>query len=418
MSVLERYVRAFPGDQQRAMRELDEHLDALSAQIGQVPTGVIDNPGAQVPTVDAPQPAVFSVVGIDGKFLIAITNPQDINPQSVTLMQLQIQAGVNAANLSIVHELQSATDTNFNQDSGLIDYGVGPQLAYEIQDPNVTKFWRLRSSFDGQTWNDWQIFSSAATCGPVGVWSGLMRNVANTLNNAATTPVGTSPLQQSGVSTQINVLASVWTAGSQTISYNPGSVDPGSFGTYFIYARDEKRVGGTVTFLATTNDADITADDANIYFGAITTSGGGGGTGSGGGGGTCCRAGVTYRKFDGTDADCSTLRKDDILMGADGGPEVIQRIDVIPNRPCFRLEFDAAGKLTKKQYIGDFTVYRIHLDRSHTFLVGQNGIIDGACSEHIIQYFGGGFTNVFGAVVGEPFALINGACGSHNYNKL
>ena len=90
---------------------------------------------------------------------------------------------------------------------------------------------------------------------------------------------------------------------------------------------------------------------------------------------------------------------------------------VHPDRPCFRLEFDAAGRLTKKQYIGNFTVYQIELDRTHTFLAGENNVIDGACSTHTIQYAGGGFTDVFGAVTDETFNLINGSCGSHNYLK-
>ena len=105
-------------------------------------------------------------------------------------------------------------------------------------------------------------------------------------------------------------------------------------------------------------------------------------------------------------------------MGADGGTEIIQRIELYPGRPCFRLEFDSSGKLTRKQYIGDFTVYAIQLDRSHTFLAGTAGVIDGTSSTHTVQYAGGGFVTVFEMVPGETFALTSGAVGSHNYRKL
>jgi len=105
-------------------------------------------------------------------------------------------------------------------------------------------------------------------------------------------------------------------------------------------------------------------------------------------------------------------------MGADGGPEVIQHIELHPACSCFRLEFGSSGKLTKKQYIGDFTVYAVQLDRSHTFLAGRGGVIDGACSTHTIQYAGGGFVQVFEIVPGETFALRGGAVGSHNYRKV
>src|SRR5215472_11735869 len=91
---------------------------------------------------------------------------------------------------------------------------------------------------------------------------------------------------------------------------------------------------------------------------------------------------------------------------------------VHPGRPRFRLEFDSSGKLTRKQYIGDFTVYAVQLDRSHTFLAGREGVIDGASSTHTIQYAGGGFVQVFEIVPGETFALKGGAVGSHNYRKV
>ena len=379
-----------------------------------------DDPSARLTVLAPPPPVSFNVVGVDGQFQITITLPQDVEPASVTLLQQSILANNNQLGTSMVHQLQSATSELFDEASGVVNYGPFSELTQTFQLPNQTLFWRIRSSFDGSNWNTWQIYSSPTFCGPIGIYSGLLRNSSNSINQAATTPSGNSPLSQSGTSTTINVAASIWKCGDQTITYNAGSVNPGSYGTWLVYANDPQRLGGTVTFNAvnSASQANITADNGNVYFGQITTSSGGGGTGLGGGGGTCCRAGVPYRMFDGSDRDCSLLRAGDVLLGADGGAEVIQSIELHPARPCFRLEFDASGKLVRKQYIGDFTVYAIQLDRSHTFLAGSAGVIDGACSTHTVQYAGGGFVSVFEMVPGEVFALTGGAVGSHNYRKL
>lgn len=422
MSDIARHVRSFGtldgSGMESAMRIINDQLDRINSRLGGIGNDFIDDPAQAIPASDPPAQAWFNVIGLDGQFHVYITLPQNINPTSVAVMGLQnTQSDMNSAGDAIYHQIQSCLSIDFDLAHGLVDYGVTSQVTLTVQDPNATRFWRIRSSYDQVNWNDWQIFSSSILCGPVGVWSQLLRNSANSLVSSAVSYTGTNPLTQFGTSTQINVAASFWTAGDQTISYNPGSVDPGSYGTWLLYAIDNTRVGGTVTFIATQASSDITANDGSIYFGKITTAGGGGGTGGGGGGGTCCRAGVPVRGNDSQPKDISTVRVNDILMGIDGGPEVVQKVDVIPARPCFHVEFDAAGKLIKKDYLGDFTVYRLHLDRSHTYIAGANGVIDGACSEHIIQYSGGGFCQVFEAVVGEPFNLINGGCGSHNVSK-
>lgn len=93
-------------------------------------------------------------------------------------------------------------------------------------------------------------------------------------------------LTQSGTSTTINIAAATAQFGFGQVSYNSGSVNPGSYGTFFIYADDPTGAGGAVTFQFTNNYYDANAGEGRIYFGAITTSSGGGGVGGGGGGGT------------------------------------------------------------------------------------------------------------------------------------
>lgn len=384
--------------------------EALGAKIGSTP-GFADTPTSTVASVPKPPTVGINVTGIDGKFIIALTNPQTVVALTPAVAQLRWQNGINPGRFPLVHNLQSAKDLNFNNASDLVDYGIGGQLAYEIQDPNVTRFWRVRSSYDGQTWNSWTVYSTPETCGPVGVWSQLLKTASLALvNSAAQTVDGTNALTQHGTTTQIDVAGKQWNVGTQKITYAGGSTDPGSFGKFFVYAIDAQKAGGVVTYLTTQNIGDLAAQDGIIIFGNITTAGGGGGTG--GGGGSCHVAGTMVEMYDGTQKDCSAILKGDVLLGIDGGPEVAQAdAEPVPNQPCFVLEFDngvkitkgvsstepimlASGmfqtvfdsmvsleyvtklgnsKMTKKTFIGMALVWRQRLDRTKTFWADQLG---------------------------------------------
>lgn len=322
----------------KILDELCKRMEAVGTKIGGIP-GFTDTPSSVTTNVAPPATVGIDVSGIDGKFLITLTNPQTVNPQSPTIASLRWVNGVNPGRFPIVHNLQSATDLNFNNASNLVDYGISGQLGYEIQDPNVTRFFRVRSSYDGQNWNNWTVYSSAATCGPVGVWSGLLRTPSLALvNSAAQTTDGTNALTQHGTSSQIDVAGKTWNVGPQKITYLGGSVDPGVFGKFYVYAIDTHKAGGAVTYLTTQNIGDLSSQDGIIIFGSITTSSGGGGTG--GGGGSCHVQGTMIEMYDGSQKDCSAILKGDVLKGIDGGPEVAQAdAEPVPNQPCFTLAF-------------------------------------------------------------------------------
>jgi hypothetical protein len=103
--------------------------------------------------------------------------------------------------------------------------------------------------------------------------------------NTSGTFTGASPLSQVGVTTAINIAASTMQFGDGQISFNSGSVNPGSMGTWYIYADDPTYSGGAVTYAFTNSQSATYAGNGRIYFGKITTSGGGGGAGAGGGSG-------------------------------------------------------------------------------------------------------------------------------------
>jgi hypothetical protein len=100
------------------------------------------------------------------------------------------------------------------------------------------------------------------------------------------TPTSTTGLcTQSGTSTTILVAGSTWQFGSGQINYNSGSVNPGAFGTYYVYIDDPAYSGGAVTYAATTTPAVCNAATGRMVFGTITTSGAGGAVSTGGGSG-------------------------------------------------------------------------------------------------------------------------------------
>ena len=325
----------------RAMSIVDQQLDIFVARTGGFGFVETPNPNPQsslrtIPSL-VPPADQFVVTGVDGKFIIAIANPENILPESVAILQAQAIVGANAGVDDIWHNLQSCSTLNFDLAGGLADYGISAQLGYTFVLPNQTLYWRIRSSYDKKTWNAWQIFSSPLTCGPVGVYSGLLRSVANSLLNTATMANGASPLTQSGMTTLIDVASSVVHAGtSSVLTYSAGSVDPGAYGLWYVYAIDNARVGGAVTYIATQDKADLSSQDGAIYFGSITTVNTGGGTG--GGGIFCGIFGALVDMYDGGQKNIAEILKGDRIRGADGGLETAQhRARMIPNQPCFTL---------------------------------------------------------------------------------
>jgi len=117
--------------------------------------------------------------------------------------------------------------------------------------------------------------------------SQLSSTFKNNPINANGAFTGSNPLSQSGTSTTIVVSSSSLQFGAGQVSYNSGSVNPGSYGTWYVYADDRTFAGGSVAYQASANQNVQMAADGRISFGKITTTSGGGGSGIGGGGGGC-----------------------------------------------------------------------------------------------------------------------------------
>jgi hypothetical protein len=276
--------------------ELHQRLDLIETRIGGLPRGHIDGATDAAQAVATPSPADLNVVGIDGKFIAFVTNPQVIQAQSVKIARARFQHGMNLVSTALLHNLQSATDLNFDQSSGLKDYGTSSQLMWTDQDPNATRFFRLRSSYDGKTWNSWQVYSSPLTCGPVGVWSGVLRSAALGQVNTSATPTSKPLSASTGVGVNdatINVAPfqvqwpnSISPSTDGLVSYSLGAITGLLDSTlYLVYCTDPQYSGGNKTYLAAIDDSDMSKLDALVFLGNITTPAHGGGNTTGGGGG-------------------------------------------------------------------------------------------------------------------------------------
>jgi hypothetical protein len=135
-----------------------------------------------------------------------------------------------------------------------------------------------------------------------------------TMALASYTPTTTNICTQSGTTTLINIASSTVKFPDGDISYNSGSVDPGAYGTYYVYADDPTFAGGAVAYQASTSNPLVTANDGRAYFGKLTTSaGGGGGSGSSGGGGACFTRNTRVITKDGIKRIVEIVAGDEVL---------------------------------------------------------------------------------------------------------
>jgi hypothetical protein len=270
--------------------EVDERIDAISRVLGPLATRFQDNPSV-APVAAPPSSAEFDVEPLDGKFKVSITNPQDILAQSPQVRRLQIANGGNPTLTPILHNLQSATDTNFNNSSGVVDYGVSSQLSYEIHTPNATLFWRLRSSFDGSNWNDWQLFTDPDVCGPVAVSSGFERSTSVAPRSVLNTNNATVDSVDAGSNATIRIYGSGGVGSSYTrfdgqgnqITTAGASILGASYTTQYAVVLNSSLVH--LAFPTATQYLQTIAD-AFFYIATVTTVAAGGGGGSSGGGGS------------------------------------------------------------------------------------------------------------------------------------
>jgi hypothetical protein len=146
----------------------------------------------------------LSVTGANGSFTVTITLPQQASGSS---------APANATNAPIYQQLQSATAANFT--AGLITYPTGTGTSYVFPNPGATLYWRLRSSYDQNTWNNYSTQPGAVSAGLQSSAASEPATALNQTNFARVDSIG------AGSSATIRVYGSggvgtSWTSGSGT----------------------------------------------------------------------------------------------------------------------------------------------------------------------------------------------------------
>lgn len=144
-----------------------------------------------------------------------------------------------------------------------------------------------------------------------------------------------NPLSQSGTSKTILIASNTIYWGTNTVSYNSGSVTPATYGLKYIYADDPTFAGGAVTYVATANQLDLFKADGRVNFGSITTAIGGGGTGGGG----SCFSPNTKVKTQRGDVSFNDIRDGDMALTARGTwRNIVQvRCSEQTNRPMLEM---------------------------------------------------------------------------------
>jgi hypothetical protein len=209
-----------------ALREIltamSGEIDGLNTHTGRSPLRLID---VRTPTQVATSPvANFSVTGAHGVYAVVIVNPQ--NQQAQIPAQVGTVQSQNSPNSVLYHEISSSPVPDFS--SGVQTYPITSNTHTNISQPGVTLYWRLRSSYDGATWNAYNVLDAAVYAGLVG--------------SDITTP--NVPLNQTNFAT-VDSVAAGGTASARV--YGPGGVGSGynrQVGTHTL-----PRPSGTITGL-------------------------------------------------------------------------------------------------------------------------------------------------------------------------
>ena len=106
-------------------------------------------------TAPAPAASQWAIAAAAGHYLIQITPPA-------------------AATAPVQHQLRSALDQNFDANSSVFTYTLGlGENTLDLVDPNETRYWQMRSRYQGSGWNNWLSYATAA--GVVALNAGALR---------------------------------------------------------------------------------------------------------------------------------------------------------------------------------------------------------------------------------------------------
>lgn len=130
-------------DLYQALTQLANFSDALESA-----AGIQVGPGRTSSSAPAPAAASWQIEAANGHYLIQIVNP--------------VPAG-NGLQAALQSQVASATSLAFDANSATTTYTLGiGQTTLDVIDPNVAKYWRLRSRYAGSGWNAWLTYANAS----------------------------------------------------------------------------------------------------------------------------------------------------------------------------------------------------------------------------------------------------------------
>lgn len=291
------------GDDQslgKVLNSIDQSLTQLQQQ-----GGFILGNQTQGQLLGAPPAApVWTVAGVDGKFIVRIAPPQvglsqqattnnpnpPQDPTTFTALPLQV-ATVNQVQTNVLYQIQSSLTPDFS--SSIVNYpstGVSGELAYDVADhPNETRYWQIRARMLNSAFTPW--YPLIDSQGLAAISSGFERSTTiaprSPLNNTNdgtfdSIDAGTSATLRGygtgGVGSDIHILDGQGGSrdiGSMTIA---GAAYTTQYSVVWSVANLFQAFPSLAQYLQTINDA-------LFYLATPVTvaSGGGGGTPGGGG---------------------------------------------------------------------------------------------------------------------------------------
>lgn len=369
-------------DLRRALSSIQDYLTLLSDAIGIDP-----NAAQQVRSkkrVPPPPSASLSVTGSNGRFHISINAP-DVD-------------GV------LIHQVRMSDALPFHDATVVTDLKASPAAELDVFLPNTEMFFAVRSRFQNSAFNSWTFLTGSVSSGLIATASLSNANAARAIN-------GPDPvLVQDGTDAAIIVNETTHTFGGGTVvTYDAGSIKGLMFDLYYVYTIDPTRVGGSVTYYATTDRSEVFANDAAVFIGDIDLRSGGGAVTfpEGFEGGPAI--GTVIDMADGTTKLVESLVAGDVLIGLETGQSELVVSTPIPisNVPCFTITVasgksvtissdhtlqsgtgqraavidmvpgdtintkDGQEQITSKTFAGLQTVYNIPLSRNRYHLGGQ-----------------------------------------------
>jgi len=121
----------------QALTALADFSDRLEQSMG-----VLVGTGTAA-TLPAPPAAQLTIAASEGHYVVQITNP-------------------SSATAPVQHELRSSSDLNFNVNSSLATFTLGlGQTSLDVVDPNVPRYWQIRSRYQGSAWTGWRTYANS-----------------------------------------------------------------------------------------------------------------------------------------------------------------------------------------------------------------------------------------------------------------